>query len=163
MISRRASLLCCRSLQTAGLFSGLIALDCTIKIPVNFTLSIDAETADSDETLRFKARSQVDRILRTVGEAAGEFVWNQIDQDIGRVAGSKPAYMRDCGERAIKKASNIDRSDVEEELFNVLKIQAINWARRVMVRGQHAMDADIRIKWAVDAAADDSDEALRAA
>ena len=94
-----------------------------MKIPVNFTLSIDAEAGDSDETLRTKARTQVDQVLRTIGEAAGEFVWNQIDQNIGRVAGSKPGHMKDAGERAVEKASILDRTDLEEELFNVLKIQ----------------------------------------
>jgi hypothetical protein len=94
-----------------------------MKIPINFTLSIDAEATDTDETLRLKARKQVDLVLRTIGEAAGEFVWNQIEQNIGRSEGSRPAHVRDSGERAITKASKVDRSDLEEELFQVLKIQ----------------------------------------
>jgi len=99
------------------------ALDCGMRIPVNFTLNIDAEATDTDEALRLKARKQVDLVLRTIREAAGEFVWNQIEQNIGRSKGGRPAHVRDSGERAIEKASNVDRSDLEEELFQVLKIQ----------------------------------------
>jgi hypothetical protein len=106
-----------------GCSTGLPAFVCGMKIPVNFTLSINAETADSDETLRIKARNQVDQVLRTIGEAAGEFVWNQIERNIGRVKGSKPAHLWDSGERAVKKASPLERSDLEEELFRILKIQ----------------------------------------
>lgn len=94
-----------------------------MKIPINFTLSIDAEADDSDATLRAKARDQIDQVLRTIGEAAGEFVWNQIHQNIGTVEGSKPGHVRDAGDRAVKKASEIDRADLEEELFQALKVQ----------------------------------------
>lgn len=101
----------------------LAAFDCGMKIPVGFTSSVNAEAADSDEALRTKARTQVDQVLRTIGEAAGEFVWNQIERSIGRAEGSKPAHMWDSGERAIKKASPVDRADIEDELFQMLKVQ----------------------------------------
>src|SRR5690349_13030231 len=41
-----------------------------------------------------------------------------------------------------------------------LRFSAINWGQAT-VRGQHTMDADIRIKLAVDADVNDSDKALR--
>lgn len=101
----------------------LAAFECGMKIPVDFTLRVNAEAADSDEALRAKARTQVDQVLRTVGEAAGGFVWTQIERNIGRAEGSKPAHLRDSGERAIKKAGPVDRADIEDELFQLLKLQ----------------------------------------
>ena len=92
-----------------------------MNIPANLTLNVIAYLTDSDETLSAKAQSQVDIILRKVGEAVGERAWKELKRKSNSPDGNKYTFIREAGSEFVKNASARDRAKAERIAFEQLK------------------------------------------
>jgi hypothetical protein len=92
-----------------------------VNIPDNLTLNVLAYLTDTDETLRAKAESQVNTVLRKVGEAAGERAWKELERKLGRPDDNKHTFVREAGAEFVKNATAKDRAKAESIAFEQLK------------------------------------------
>jgi hypothetical protein len=94
-----------------------------MKIPLTLNLNVDAEATDSDEQLRAKAKSQVNNVLRKIGEVTGEHAWKKLVESLGKPEGSKSSFLREAGNDAVKTSTPAESKEVEKEIFEQLKKQ----------------------------------------
>jgi hypothetical protein len=92
-----------------------------VNIPADLSLNVLAYLTDSDETLAAKARSQVDTVLRKVGEAAGQKAWKELERQLGTPEGSKLTFIREAGSDFVRTATLKDRAKAEKIAFERLK------------------------------------------
>jgi hypothetical protein len=92
-----------------------------VNIPANLTLNVLAYLTDSDETLSAKAQSQVNTVLRKVGEALGDRAWKELERKSGCPDGNKHTFIREAGSEFVKNATAKDRAKAERIAFEQLK------------------------------------------
>lgn len=92
-----------------------------MNIPANLTLNVIAYLSDSDETLGAKALSQVNTVLRKVGEAAADRAWKELERKLGTTDGGKRAFISEAASEFVKNATPKDRAKAEKIAFEQLK------------------------------------------
>ena len=92
-----------------------------MNIPADLSLNVIAYLTDTDETLAAKAQSQVDTVLRKVGEAAGQKAWKELERKRGTPDENKLTFIREAGSDFVRTATPKDRAKAEKMVFEQLK------------------------------------------
>lgn len=86
-------------------------------------LEVDAKAVDSDEILRGKAITQVDTVLRMIGEFTAERLWDQIASTLVDSVSQKMAFMSEAGDDMVENTPAKHRAEVEDSIFEQLRMQ----------------------------------------
>lgn len=90
---------------------------------ISIQLSIDAAVHDSDDALRTKAETQVDFVLRFIGERNAAQLWERMTASMGSLDTSKAAFMDEAGIDMIQSTPVKRRVEVENSILEQLKAQ----------------------------------------
>jgi hypothetical protein len=90
---------------------------------ISIKLDVDAQAADSDEILRGKAGTQVNTVLRMIGEVTAERLWDQFAESFGDSDASKIAFMNEAGDDMVENTPAEHRAEVEDAIFEQLRVQ----------------------------------------
>lgn len=86
-------------------------------------LPVDADANDSDATLRHKAASQVDFVLRMIGEQTARRLWERLAGVLGSSEELKETFLNDAGDDMVETTPAGHRAEVEESIYAQLKSQ----------------------------------------
>jgi hypothetical protein len=90
---------------------------------ISIKLDVDAQAADSDKILRDKPGTQVNTVLRMIGEVAAERLWDEFAESLSDSDASKMAFMNEAGDDMVENTPAKHRAEVEDAIFEQLRMQ----------------------------------------